>query len=118
MESSRIVLVDLPRMLRDIVEQAVAGESDMCVVSAGGSESGLRAVVDETDADFVIAGRDQDLADVGDLLRERPRLRVLAVAGEGRESFLFELRPTRTPLGQVSPKTIVEAIRSARWATN
>lgn len=107
----------MPRILREIIEQAVADEPDMEIVEA---ETGvpLREAVESSKADFVIAGADYDFGEVARALDERPRLRVLAVAGDGREAFLYELRPTRTPLGEVSPRTIVDAIRGARYATS
>ena len=117
MEPISIVLVGLPRMLRDIIEQAVTPEPDMVIVSDP-REPSLAATVERTGADFVILGRDAGPTEVDGLLCENPRLRVLAVAGDGREAFLYELRPTRTPLGEISPRTIVDAIRSARCATS
>lgn len=106
----------MPRILREIIEQAVADEPDMEIVDAG--DVPLREAVESSKADFVIAGADYNFAEVARVLDERPRLRVLAVAGDGREAFLYELRPTRTPLGEVSPRTIVDAIRGARYATS
>lgn len=106
----------MPRVLRDIVVHAVAGEPDLEIVEGQGGTLGQ--TVASSGADFVIAGADYDFAEVARALDERPRLRVLAVAGHGREAFLYELRPTRTPLGEVSPRAIVEAIRSARYATS
>lgn len=108
----------MPRVLRDIVVQAVADEPDLEIVAFEGRSGTLRETVESSGADFVIAGADYDFAEVARTLDERPRLRVLAVAGHGREAFLYELRPTRTPLGEVSPRAIVEAIRSARYATS
>jgi DNA-binding NarL/FixJ family response regulator len=113
---TRIVLVDMPRVLRDIVVAALVDEPDLEIV--GGQGGTLGQTVASSQADFVIAGADYDFAEVARVLDERPRLRVLAVAGHGREAFLYELRPTRTPLGEVSPRAIVEAIRSARIATS
>ena len=106
----------MPRVLRDIVVAALVDEPDLEIV--GGHGGTLRQTVASSQAVFVIAGADYDFAEVARVLDERPRLRVLAVAGHGREAFLYELRPTRTPLGEVSPRAIVEAIRSARYATS
>jgi DNA-binding NarL/FixJ family response regulator len=108
----------MPRILRDIVVQAVADEPDLEIVALEEHGAALRHTVESSRADFVIAGADYDFREVAQVLEERPRLRVLAVAGHGREAFLYELRPTRTPLGEVSPRTIVEAIRRARYATS
>jgi DNA-binding NarL/FixJ family response regulator len=116
-EPSRIVLVDLPRIMREIIQQAIADEPDMVIVN-GSLPADLRGALERSAADFVISGADHELAEVGALLEERPRLRVLSVVGDGREAFLYELRPTRTPLGEVSPRTIVDAIRSARCETS
>jgi chemotaxis response regulator CheB len=117
-EPSRIVLVDMPRILREIIERAVADEPDMEIVDSEAGNMPLREAIEASEPDFVIAGADYDFGEVARVLDERPRLRVLAVAGDGREAFLYELRPTRTPLGEVSPRTIVDAIRGARYATS
>ncbi len=106
----------MPRILREIIEQAVADEPDMEIVEAG--DVPLGQAVESSMADFVIAGADYDFGEVARALDVRPRLRVLAVSGDGREAFLYELRPTRTPLGEVSPRRIVDAIRGARYATS
>ena len=91
MEPIRIVLADMPRMLRETLE--------------------------EHDADFVITGADVLRPDdVDALLEARPRMKVLAVVGDGRDAFLYELRPQKVPLGEVSPHTLLEAIRAASWA--
>jgi len=108
----------MPRILRDIIVQAVSDEPDLEIVALEERGAALRQTVDSSKADFVIAGADYDFHEVAQVLQERPRLRVLAVAGHGREAFLYELCPTRTPLGEVSPRTIVEAIRRARHATS
>ncbi len=116
MEPSRIVLVDLPRITREIIEQAVGAEPDMVIVDGLADGASLPDAVKRREPDFVISGRDYEFAEVCAILDERPRLRVLAVLEDGREATLYELRPTRTPLGEVSPLTIVEAIRGTRRA--
>lgn len=108
----------MPRILREIIERAVADEPDMEIVDSEAGNMPLREAIEASEPDFVIAGADYDFGEVARVLDERPRLRVLAVAGDGREAFLYELRPTRTPLGEVSPRTIVDAIRGARYATS
>ena len=116
MEPRQIVLVDLPRMTREIIEQAVGGEPDMVIVDGHADHDSLPNAVAGSEPDFVISGRDYEFAEVCAVLDERPRLRVLVVVEDGREATLYELRPTRTPLGEVSPRTIVEAIRGMRCA--
>ena len=116
MEPSRIVLFDLPRITREIIEQAVEGEPDMVIVDGLADYASLFDVVERSAPDFVISGQDYELAEVCAVLSRRPRLRVMVVVGDGREAALYELRPTRTPLGEISPKAIVEAIRGTRCA--
>jgi hypothetical protein len=122
-EPSKIVLFDLPRITREIIEQAVGAEPDMVIVDgfaadASLADASLADAVGRSEPDFVISGRDYEFAEVCAVLDERPRLRVLTVVEDGREATLYELRPTRTPLGEVSPQTIVEAIRGTRRATS
>jgi hypothetical protein len=107
----------MPPILREIIERAVGGEPDMELVRSG-PEPSLRAAVEASAAAFVISGADHDFAEVARLLDERPHLRMLSVAGDGREAFLYELRPTRTALGEVSQQAIVDAIRGAHHQTS
>jgi hypothetical protein len=44
------------------------------------------------------------------LLNEHPHLRVLVVEGDGRSGSLWELRPTRTRLGELSPELLIRTI--------
>ena len=116
MEPSKIVLVDLPRITREIIEQAVGAEPDMQTVDDLADAASLPEAIARSEPDFVISGRDYEFAEVCSILNRRPRLRMLVVVEDGREATLYELRPTRTPLGEVSPQTIVEAIRGTHSA--
>jgi hypothetical protein len=44
------------------------------------------------------------------LLDDHPRLKVLALEGDGRSGSIWELRPHRIPLGELSPRRLVQAI--------
>jgi hypothetical protein len=46
-----------------------------------------------------------------ELLRRHPALRVLAVEDGGREGFLWRMRPSRTPVGELSPRKLICALR-------
>lgn len=111
---TRIVLVDLPRMLREIIADAVVREPDMSLAGHVADGDDLLATIDETDADVVIVGAEGFPArEVRRLLGVRPTLKVLLVTGDGREAALYELRPHEEPLGELSPRTLVAAIRTA-----
>jgi hypothetical protein len=115
-EASRIIIFNLPRLLGEIIERTVGDQPDMEIVEAV-PDATLRAALEASGADFVIAGPNGDVGDANDLLAGWPSPRLLAVAGDGREGFLYELCPARRPLGEISPQTIVDAIRSERCAS-
>jgi hypothetical protein len=111
-ERIRVVLSELPRMLRDIVSETIDRQDDMKVVGD------LPARADAWDAgvaDVVVAGlADDALADrYTRLMRYHPGLKVLGITGDARSAFLFELRPHRIPLGDASPDGLLSAIRAA-----
>jgi hypothetical protein len=83
-------------MLSGIVTELVSAEPDLAIVAEVG------------EADVAVT---QLEGGVGDLLRDRPRLRVIALSADGREASSFELRPHETKLGEVSPAALLEAIR-------
>jgi len=111
---TRILLVEMTRMLCDILAAVLSAEPDMEVVGVLPSRGKLRATVAETKADVVVlALEDSELPeDCGRLLHAHPRMRVLGVASDGRRGFLYELRPLKAPLGELSPQGLVETIRT------
>lgn len=99
-------------MLREIVETVIADEPDLELVTS-------RAAVDDggdlelASVDVLITGRD-DPAWAAALLRRQPTLRVLALTRGGKEGLLYELRPQRVALGEVSPRQLLAEIRNRR----
>ena len=115
MEKSHLLLVDMPRMLRDVVVDAISRADDVELV--GDVDAlGAREALREAAVDFVITGRDDSRLATG-LLSVRPRLKVLAMIDDGRESALYELRPEKVPLGELSPRRLVAIVREARAST-
>lgn len=110
----RIALVELLPLLRGIVEEVISAQPDMEVVPQDSRMMKL-ASIDEADPDVVILGR-EDTSLTSRLLRMRPNLKVLAVAMDGREGVLFELRPRRVDLGEISPQKLVNVIRETTKA--
>jgi hypothetical protein len=102
-------------MLSDIITNAIDGQPDMEVVGALRQRGALRSAVGAARADVVMLGlRDGDLpSDCVALFDAYPWIRVLGVSADGRRAFLYELRPQRLPLGEISPDGLVEAIRTA-----
>jgi DNA-binding NarL/FixJ family response regulator len=110
---TRILLANLPRWRRELVAAILARETDMEVVAGGSAapEAFARTAKDKH-FDVVVIGQDDE--EIAAMLLERaPRAKVLAVTAEGGHACLYELRPRRMSLGDVSAAQLVDAIRSA-----
>ena len=65
------------------------------------------------DADVLVVSQsdpDDESIPVSMLLRS-PRSRVLALGADARRAVLFELRPHRTPVGELSRDSLLAAVR-------
>ncbi len=112
MTPTRILLVALPRMLEEIVSYALSAKSDIEIAGTARKIDGLAREVARTRPDVVVLGGDHpDLA--AELLEQSPRLKVLAVANEGEDSWLYGLSPERTRLGALSPTRLAWAVQHA-----
>jgi hypothetical protein len=107
----RVLVHNMPRLLRDIVEGAIVGQPDMELVAG---EVPMPAPRSDSPDVAVVGTRDPgNTAEPLALLMEWPRSRVLMVATSGLETVLYDLRAHRTALGPMSPLTLVQAIRRA-----
>jgi DNA-binding NarL/FixJ family response regulator len=114
----RVLLVDMPRLLRDLIEHAIARAPDLEVVGTEPDVEGLERAAGETDPEFVIVGLER-----GDLpesarafLDARSRPRMLGVEAEEGTAVLYELTPRCVPIGTVTPDQLAGAIRDAAVA--
>lgn len=114
-EPIRVLLVDMPRIPRELIERAVAAEPDMVVVGSTPDVDELAPALSSSDPEFVILG----LVGAGlpasaeRVLDEHARLKMLGVEVREGTAILYELRPERAELGEVSPADVVAAIRNA-----
>ena len=100
-------------LLREIVREAIVREPDLDLV-AEHDGADVRRAVEQDDPDFIIVGEDAAVEqDVRALVGSGRGLRALEVQSDGRESVLYELRPHRISLGEISADTLVRAIRAA-----
>jgi len=97
-------------MLAEIIRRAIEEQTDMEAVMPQGQG---RRTVDLTDIDVIVTAYDDQAAAVR-MLTDHPQMRVYALAGDGRESLLYELRPHRIALGEVSPGELIAHIRAGR----
>ena len=97
-------------MLADIIRRAIEEQADMEAVTP---DRHGRGAIDLTGIDVIVTAYDDQTAAVR-MLRDRPGLRVFALSAHGRESLLYELRPHRVALGEVSPREPIAHIRAGR----
>ncbi|MBV9881172.1 MAG: hypothetical protein JO180_11785 [Gemmatirosa sp.] len=117
MRRLRIVLAGLPPMLRDIVHHTIGREPDMQVVAelADAAVISLGGLDVAGGVDVVVVGaapvHDAELA--ASILYQHARSRVLTIEARGGQAALYELRPYRIALGEVSPQAVVDVLRAA-----
>jgi hypothetical protein len=109
LEPTRVLLVDIPRVLEEIIRAAFAQDRAFLFVAEESSQQvDVAAAIDREGAGFVIVwGRKPEPPEVfRRLLEQRPLTKMLALAGDGRENFLY------VPLGELSPQTLADAVRT------
>ena len=106
----------MPAVLRDLLVETFNAEPDMRIVDRSETPPDATSeMVAKADADVVIVGLEAGEGPLicGGLLRLLPGLKVAALEGQGRSISIYELRPTRTMLGPLSPMELVASIRRA-----
>lgn len=109
----------MPGVLHDIVRATLATQRDIVVVGdVTEVDEPLEDVVRAVDPAVVVLGADHPAAadECHELLSLHSHLKLLALDDDGAQTFLVEMRPKATPLGELSPSTLVSAIRSAAVA--
>jgi hypothetical protein len=102
-------------MLADIITGAAAGEPDIEFLQPLTDGGALVVGSPSPGPDVVLMGltRSGDLPALGTrLLFAFPGAHCLAIAHDGNTAYLYELRPHRAPLGEISsPQALIETIR-------
>src|SRR3954471_5478856 len=102
----------MPRLLHDIVRAVLTGLPDVELESTNLERRELREAGAVREADVVIVAEDDDARDhYIEMLYAHPRLRLVAISGHARAAFLYELRPHRVLLGELSPDALLHAVR-------
>jgi DNA-binding NarL/FixJ family response regulator len=108
----RVLLAEMPRMLIDIIKDITASHEEIDVIGEVADLNDLTRTAIRTRADVIVVGDavggSQD--DYHELLRRRPALKILAITADGRRGFLHELQPMVVPLGELSPRSLIDAI--------
>ena len=105
--------MEMPRLVRDLIEPIIAREGDMEIAGEAAADGSLADRVATTGAHVVIVGqRDHEIPRVcRDLLSERSLLRVLGLSIDRWDGTVHELRPHSEPIGEVGPENLVRVIR-------
>jgi hypothetical protein len=102
----------MPRLLNDILDRLLTGAPEVAVLQGPlPGEDVVQAAV-RVDADVVIAA-ERSIADAAicGLLAARARTRLLTISHDGSRGVLYELRPHRKPIGELSREVVLESIR-------
>jgi DNA-binding NarL/FixJ family response regulator len=106
-------------MLLDILSHVVASEPDMVVAGWVKDGEDLLAAARRARANVILVGQaaEDERETYASLLGARPTLKVVAIAGDGKTGLLYELRPQRVPLGEMSADALRRAIRGRPQST-
>jgi len=86
----RILLVGLPPLLRDILGEAFARETDVDVVASDATRADMESLVRETRPDVVVSGvAAVDATTAGVIRRITPSALVIAIAVNGDRATLY-----------------------------
>ena len=106
----------MPQMLRTIIKDILSADPQCEIVAEMVEQDNLRAQLRETPADVIILSV-TDLEAISNrfaaLLAHHPATRIIAITSGGNRAFLYDLRPHVTPINELSPATLLSAIRQA-----
>jgi len=107
----RVLILNTPTLLGDLLADAMTHQTDFTVIK---ERDFTRAEYAAAAPEVVVVGRSvpyqEDAASV--LLARWPQSLVVTIADGSRGAIVYELEPTKVPIGDLSPKELVQAIRS------
>jgi hypothetical protein len=109
----RVILVEIPHLLCEIIEELIARQADIELVGTVGAVCDLPRAQPEV---IVCRAGARLPPAYCELFETHPHLRVLAIEDTDRTGFVYELRPVSAPL-EVSPQGLVDVIRSTRTSS-
>lgn len=114
-ETIRILLVSLPKLLRDVVTAVLAKECDFVVLGQPDPPGSIAHLAEALRPDVIITSEWATCQPpvVVRLFEDNPRLKVFFVAASGSNVHLAELCPKQQCLGELAPRDLVGAIRGA-----
>jgi DNA-binding NarL/FixJ family response regulator len=110
----RVLLLEVPQLLRGILEHAIRDQSECQLLKD--TRPAFEMLTEQTvPPDIVILGLTaaEDVTLVPTLFARWPAAQVMTVMQAGEDAAVYELRPRRRALGQMSPDEVVETLRDA-----
>jgi chemotaxis response regulator CheB len=111
--TTRVLLVGLPRITRDLVRDVLGERRDVEIVGET-TEEGLAESVQRARPDVVIIGAEESaLPPAATALLDERALRVLAITKRAGTGVLAELVPRQAELGQLSTEALLRVLEGA-----
>jgi hypothetical protein len=108
----RVLVFAMPRLLHDILDRLLTGAPEIAVLEGPLPGEDLMGAAVRANADVVIAAERSLARDaICGLLAARARTRLLAISHDGSGGVLYELRPHREAIGELSREAVLESIR-------
>lgn len=109
----RVLVAGMPRMLTDMIRSIVMSQADLEFAGEAEGGAGLALTAKQSRADVLVIGAAavQDASGYNDLLYQHPRMSIVAIDADARGAQIFDLRPHVFHLGEISPTTLVAALR-------
>ena len=110
----QILIAGMPQLADDVIRGAIREQEDMQLVDSHAADQLLAGEKVDT-PDVLIVGLDGPFipAFCAPLLYGNPYLKVLAVSTTGHDTALYEMRPHKVALGNITASGLMDAIRSS-----
>lgn len=110
----RVLLLEIPKLLRDILEQTIRHDDDYELIVDRRSATAMlagQAVLPDAVILGLTAAEDATL--VPTLLARWPTTQVVTVAQTGGDTLIYELRPSCRMMNNVTPAEILAVLRGS-----
>ncbi|HKR14758.1 MAG TPA: hypothetical protein VJT15_22015 [Pyrinomonadaceae bacterium] len=115
-ELVKILMVDVPSSLRNLLQGVIERQDNMLVVGEAFDPIDLLVTVNETDADVVIMGHPEAESMPGictHLLIEFPILLILIISTIDQRAFLYERKITQEEVSYTIPEDLIARVNEA-----
>ncbi len=115
-EIVKILMVNVPSNLRNVLQEGIERQENMLVVGEAFDPIDLLVTVNDTEADVVIMGHPQADRMPGicsHLLAEYPILLILIISTIDQRAFLYERKITQEEVSYTIPEDLIARVNEA-----